>query len=66
MDIEEVARDTPEKIFALSVHPAAGLQPYQCRDLAFALGLADQAVRDLQALLIALYRLYHGMRCEPH
>ena len=38
MDIEEVAAHTPEKIVAVTVHPAAGLQPYQCRKLAFALG----------------------------
>src|SRR6202046_4852824 len=31
MDIEEVAHKTPEKIIAVAVHPAAGLQPYQCR-----------------------------------
>ncbi len=38
MDIEEVAAHTPEKIVSVSVHPATGLQPYQCRKLAFALG----------------------------
>jgi succinyl-CoA synthetase beta subunit len=37
MDIEEVAHKTPEKIISVNVHPAAGLQPYQCRELAFAL-----------------------------
>jgi succinyl-CoA synthetase beta subunit len=62
MDIEEVAHRTPEKIFALTVHPAAGLQPYQCRDIAFALGLKDKAVRDLQNVLLALYRLY--LECD--
>jgi succinyl-CoA synthetase beta subunit len=62
MDIEEVADKTPEKIIALTIHPAAGLQPYQCRDIAFALGLKDKAVRDLQNLLLALYRLY--LECD--
>jgi succinyl-CoA synthetase beta subunit len=62
MDIEEVAHKTPQKIFSLTVHPAAGLLPYQCRDLAFALGLKDKAVRDLQSLLTALYRFY--LECD--
>jgi len=62
MDIEEVAHTSPQRIFSRNVHPAAGLQPYQCRDLAFALGLRDKAVRDLQALLSALYRLY--LECD--
>jgi succinyl-CoA synthetase beta subunit len=62
MDIEAVAHKTPEKIVSLTVHPAAGLQPYQCRDIAFALGLKGNAVRDLQNLLLALYRLY--LECD--
>ena len=45
MDIEEVAAHTPEKILTVNVDPAAGLQPYQCRKLAFGLGLTRQAGR---------------------
>jgi succinyl-CoA synthetase beta subunit len=58
MDIEEVAHHTPEKIIAVTVHPAAGVQPYQCRELAFALQLAGAQIGEFQALLLALYRLY--------
>src|SRR5262245_18054079 len=35
MDIEEVAAHTPEKIITVNIDPAAGLQEYQCRQLAF-------------------------------
>ena len=58
MDIEEVAHQTPEKIIAVAVHPAAGLQPYQCRELAFALQLAGKQLGEFQDLAMALYRLY--------
>ncbi|HEY5020223.1 MAG TPA: ADP-forming succinate--CoA ligase subunit beta [Steroidobacteraceae bacterium] len=58
MDIEEVAQHTPEKIITVNVHPAAGLQPYQCRELAFALKLAGSQIGAFQKLLLALYRLY--------
>jgi succinyl-CoA synthetase beta subunit len=58
MDIEEVAHETPEKIIAVNVHPAAGLQPYQCRELAFALQLKGKQVSEFQAFAMALYRLY--------
>ena len=58
MDIEEVAEKTPEKIIAVTVHPAAGLQPYQCRELAFALQLAGKQLGEFQDLAMALYRLY--------
>lgn len=58
MDIEEVAEHTPEKILAVNVDPAAGLQPYQCRKLAFGLGLSGSQIGELQAILLGLYRLY--------
>ena len=58
MDIEEVAHKTPQKILAVTVHPAAGLQPYQCRELAFALKLTGKQIGDFQKLAMALYRLY--------
>src|SRR5580704_5643311 len=58
MDIEEVAHKTPEKILAVNIHPAAGLQPYQARELAFGLGLQGTQIGEFQALALALYRLY--------
>ena len=58
MDIEAVAQRTPEKIIAVNVHPAAGLQPYQCRQLAFALKLVGPQIAEFQSLVMALYRLY--------
>ncbi|HEV2703740.1 MAG TPA: ADP-forming succinate--CoA ligase subunit beta [Steroidobacteraceae bacterium] len=58
MDIEEVAAHTPEKIVSVTVHPAAGLQPYQCRKLAFALGFEGPQVAAFQKIAVALYQLY--------
>jgi len=58
MDIEEVAASHPEQILAVTVHPAAGLQPYQCRQLGFGLGLPAEQLREFQSILQALYRLY--------
>jgi len=58
MDIEEVARDTPEKILTTTVHPAAGFQPYQARELAFGLRLGGHLITEFQSLAGALYRLY--------
>jgi succinyl-CoA synthetase beta subunit len=58
MDIEEVAAHTPEQIVAVNVHPAAGLQPDQCRKLAFALGFAGPQIAAFQKIALALYQLY--------
>ncbi|MDZ7802429.1 ADP-forming succinate--CoA ligase subunit beta [Thiohalophilus sp.] len=57
MNIEAVARETPEKILTVPVHPAAGLQGYQCRQLAFGLGLEKQ-LKSLTAIMQGLYRLF--------
>lgn len=57
MDIEEVAAKEPEKIVTVNVHPAAGLQPYQCRRIAFALGFKGEQVAAFQRMAQALYRL---------
>jgi succinyl-CoA synthetase beta subunit len=58
MDIEEVAAKTPEQILTVNIHPAAGLQAYQCRQLAFGLGLKGNQITEFQAMAVALYKLY--------
>ena len=58
MDIEEVAATTPEKIFTFTVDPALGLQPYQCRKMAFDLELDDAQRKQLGKILEGLYRMF--------
>ena len=58
MDIEEVAAKTPEKILTVNIHPAAGLQGYQCRQLAFGLGLKGTQVGEFQSMAMGLFKLY--------
>jgi succinyl-CoA synthetase beta subunit len=58
MDIEEVAEHTPERILSTTVHPATGLQPFQCKQLAFGIGLKGKQIEQFQAIVLALYRLY--------
>ena len=58
MDIEQVAADTPEQIFTVSVAADAGLQPYQARQLAFGLGLDKTQSRQFADLINKLYRLF--------
>ena len=58
MEIEEVAHDTPEKILSVTVHPASGLEPFQCRQLAFGLGFTLAQIEQFQSIVTGLYRLY--------
>ena len=54
VEIEEVARRAPEKVLKTPLHPLLGLQAYQARQIAYALGfretLANAAVKIMQAL----------------
>jgi succinyl-CoA synthetase beta subunit len=58
MNIEEVAATEPERILRADINPATGLQSFQCRRLAFGLGLAGEQVAEFERIARALYRLY--------
>ena len=51
MDIEQVAHEKPEAIKTLHVNYVQGLQPFECRDLGFALGLTAKQVGQLLSLI---------------
>jgi len=58
MDIEEVAEETPEKILLCEVDPAAGLQPYQARIIAFKMGLEGKQVGQLFKVMSGLLDMF--------
>ncbi|MCG8487803.1 MAG: ADP-forming succinate--CoA ligase subunit beta [Chromatiales bacterium] len=58
MNIEEVAAATPEKILTTVINPSTGMLPYQCRKLAFGLGLVGDQIKQFSKIMMALYRLY--------
>jgi len=58
MDIEQVAHDTPEQIFTLSIDPASGYFPYHGRRIAFALGLQGKQVNACARMIGDLYRMF--------
>ncbi len=60
VEIEKVAAETPEKIVKEYVTPSAGLQQFQARKLAFALGLEDDAFKNGVKFLLALYKAYEA------
>ena len=64
MDIEAVAEHTPEKIFRESVHPLLGLQAYQTRKLAAALGLKGKQAAAGAKLIAALYKTFIACDCS--
>ena len=64
MEIEEVAETTPEKILTVPIDPVLGLQPFQGRKIAYALGVADSLNRPVAGLMASLYKLFEENDCS--
>src|SRR6476661_7118137 len=64
VNIEDVAHNTPEKIFKEWVHPAGGLQAFQARKIAFNLGLTGHAFKNCVRFVTNLYNAYVGLDCS--
>ena len=58
MDIEQVAHDTPEAILREPIDPVAGVQPYEARKVAFALGLQGKQVGQAVKIITSLVKLF--------
>ncbi len=64
MEIEEVARTNPEKILKVHVDPTVGLLPYQCRKIAYFLGLKGKTVNKAVKFIIGLYEAFIDNDCS--
>tara|TARA_B110000459_G_scaffold37432_1_gene40098 strand:- start:2155 stop:3345 length:1191 start_codon:yes stop_codon:yes gene_type:complete len=58
MDIETVAEKTPHLIFTEEIDPSIGLQAFQCRKIAFNLGLSGNAFKEMTKFVYSLYTAY--------
>ena len=58
VNIEEVAENDPEKIIQIPIDPVLGLQGFQGRQIAYALGLSQKQVRIASSILESLYRVF--------
>jgi len=63
MNIEDVAHDTPEKIFKEWIHPGGLLQGFQARKIAFNLGLSGEAFKNCVKFVTILYKAYVELDC---
>lgn len=64
MNIEDVAHETPEKIYKEWVHPSGGLQAFQARKIAFNLGLKGDAFKNMTKFTTNLYNAYVALECS--
>ncbi len=64
VEIEEVAAKSPEKILKEPIDPAAGLQPFQARRLAFDLGFTGDEVPQAERIMLALARVFLDKDCS--
>ncbi|MBX7052282.1 MAG: ADP-forming succinate--CoA ligase subunit beta [Flavobacteriales bacterium] len=60
MNIEDVAHNTPEKIFKEVIDPLTGVNDFQCRRIAFNFGLSGTAMKEMGVFVKRLYNAYVG------
>ena len=60
MNIEEVAEETPHLIHKEEVDPKVGITPFQCRKIAFNLGLSGKSFKEMVKFVKCLYAAYEG------
>ena len=58
MEIEEISEQSPDSIVRATVEPAVGLQEFQCREIAFKLGIEASMVQQMVRTLQACYRAF--------
>jgi succinyl-CoA synthetase beta subunit len=58
VEIEKVAEETPEKIFKITVDPIVGVMPFQCREIAFKLGLTADQTKQFSHLIFGLTKMF--------
>lgn len=63
MDIEEVAEKTPEKIVKVHVHPTIGLEAFQAREIAYALKIPQEGMKEAIQLITNLYKFFIECDC---
>ena len=61
MEIEQIAEEDPESMIRVVIEPAVGLQAFQAREVAFALGLDVSLVTEVANTLRACYRSFRDL-----
>ncbi|SPE30312.1 fragment of succinyl-CoA synthetase, beta subunit [Burkholderiales bacterium] len=61
MDIEDIARSSPQSILQSHIEPAVGMQPFQARELAFGLGLNSKQVSRAVTAILGCYRAFRDL-----
>lgn len=64
MSIEEVAEKTPDRIFTEEIDPGLGLQAFQCRNIAFNLGLKGEAFKNMVRFLNGIWEAFTGVDAQ--
>ena len=61
VEIETVAEETPEKILKAEIDPIVGAQPYQAREMAFALGLSGVQIKQFTQIFLGLAKMFEEL-----
>ena len=58
MSVEEIAEEKPEALIKTRIEAAVGMQAYQAREIAFALGLESKAINRCAQAILGAYKAF--------
>ena len=61
MEIEDIAADKPDSMVRVIVEPAVGMQAFQAREVAFALGLKPSVIPAAVSTILGCYRAFEEL-----
>jgi succinyl-CoA synthetase beta subunit len=64
VDLEELAKKSPEKIFRTEIDPLVGLHPFQAREAAFASGLKDKLAMDYSSIAQRIFEIFNSVDAD--
>ncbi|HYB04973.1 MAG TPA: ADP-forming succinate--CoA ligase subunit beta [Nitrososphaerales archaeon] len=64
VDLEELARTQPEKIFRKDIDPLVGLHPFESREAAYSIGLSDQTAGQFSSICTKIYEIFKSVDAD--
>lgn len=64
VDLEELAKTQPDKIFRKDVDPLIGLQPFETREAGYSIGLTDKTANSFSSICMKIYDIFNSVDAD--
>lgn len=64
VDLEELAKTEPEKIFRKDIDPIVGLHPFEAREAGYSIGMSDKSVNDFATICTKIFEIFNSVDAD--